>query len=138
KVDYTPPVGAPLALLSYSRGRMSDLSIQTPCPIAARRTEFLLMDCRSDPGASGAPYFRIGRGGALSVVGVNSGTRGRGVDRKALALAFDHVRDFIGPTVGRPAKAAAPPPSAGAASASERRTRLPGASRPGDRIGVWK
>ena len=137
RVAYTPPVGAEVALLSYSRGRQSRLSIQTPCRIRDRRTEFLELDCTSTPGASGAPYFSIGQDGAPRLVGVNSGRRTRGASPTALALAFDHLRDFIGPSGGKAGDGAASDtggagkrlaPASGA-------TRLPGASTPGARIG---
>lgn len=133
RVAYTPPVGAEVALLSYSRGRQNRLSIQTPCRIRDRKTEFLELDCTSTPGASGAPYFSIGLDGAPRLIGVNSGRRTRGAAPTALALAFDHLRDFIGPSGGR---------ASGDAGGAARRlapssgaTRLPGASTPGARIG---
>ena len=133
RVAYTPAVGADVALLSYSQNRQSRLSIQSPCRIRDRKTEFLELDCISSPGASGAPYFTLDRDGAPRLVGVNSGRRTRGAAPTALALAFDHLRDFIGPSGGR---------VGGEAEKAERRlapptsgTRLPGASTPGTRIG---
>lgn len=133
RVAYTPAVGASVALLSYSRGRHDRLSIQSPCKIRDRKTEFLELDCTSSPGASGAPYFSIGLDGMPRLVGVNSGRRTRGAAPTALALAFDHLRDFIGPSGGRVSGDAGGAtrrlaPSSGA-------TRLPGASTPGARIG---
>lgn len=133
RVAYTPAVGADVALLSYSQGRQNRLSIQTPCRIRDRRTEFLELDCTSTPGASGAPYVQIGPGGAARLVGVNSGRRTRGASPTALALAFDHLRDFIGASGGRvtaetTGAARRLAPASGA-------TRLPGASTPGARIG---
>ncbi len=129
-VDGTAPVGTEVALLSYSRGRMQRLSIQSPCRVIDRETEFLRLDCASDPGASGAPYFRIGRDGTTRIVGINSGTSRRGAARTALALAFDHVRDFIGRSGG----ASPSIPRAGdAPEKSARTTRLPGGSVPRDR-----
>lgn len=137
RVAYTPAVGAEVALLSYSQGRQDRLSIQTPCRIRDRKTEFLELDCTSTPGASGAPYFLISRDGTPRLIGVNSGRRTRGASPTALALAFDHLRDFIGSSGGRAGAATGEtaggatrrlaPPTSG--------TRLPGASTPGTRIG---
>ena len=131
RVDYTPAVGAEVMMLSYSQNRMSRLSIQSPCRIRNRKTEFLEMDCLSSPGASGAPYVTVGSSGLVRVVGVNSGRRGNGANSTALALAFDHLRDFIGPTGGGAT------PSAGAlrVKPSNSGTLLPGGSKPGARIG---
>ena len=133
RVAYTPAVGAEVALLSYSQNRQSRLSIQSPCRIRNRRTEFLELDCTSSPGASGAPYFSIGRDGSPKLVGVNSGRRTRGAAPTALALAFDHLRDFIGPSGGRVGGEGAAPARRLAPSGAA--TRLPGASTPGARIG---
>ncbi len=136
RVAYTPPVGAEVALLSYSQGRQSRLSIQTPCRIRDRKTEFLELDCTSTPGASGAPYFSIGRDGAARLVGVNSGRRTNGASPTALALAFDHLRDFIGPSGGRVgAEALQTTGAARRLAPASGATRLPGASTPGARIG---
>lgn len=137
RVAYTPPVGAEVALLSYSQNRQSRLSIQTPCRIRNRKTEFLELDCTSTPGASGAPYFSISRDGTPRLVGVNSGRRTRGASPTALALAFDHLRDFIGPSGGRVVGEAGETTGGTirrlAPASGE--TRLPGASTPGARIG---
>ena len=139
RVAYTPPVGAKVALLSYSQGRQNRLSIQTPCRIKDRKTEFLELDCTSTPGASGAPYFSIARDGTPRLVGVNSGRRTRGASPTALALAFDHLRDFIGPSGGRAGDGRIGATSGEAAvqrlAPPTKGTRLPGASTPGARIG---
>ncbi|MEM7546282.1 MAG: trypsin-like peptidase domain-containing protein [Pseudomonadota bacterium] len=140
-VGYTPSVGAQLSLLSYSQGRMDRLSIQPGCAILRRETEFLSLDCTSNPGASGAPYFQIGRTGRATVVGINSGRQVRRSGTRALALGFAHARDFIragGAGVTAPGiaagtetggRAASTPASA---SSAPRRSRLPGGSLPGD------
>ena len=133
RVAYTPAIGAEVALLSYSERRQSRLSIQSPCRIRDRKTEFLELDCTSSPGASGAPYFTIGRDGSARLVGVNSGRRTRGASPTALALAFDHLRDFIGPTGGRAAGQTAG--AVGRLAPASGATRLPGGSKPGTRIG---
>ena len=130
RVDYTPSVGAEVMLLSYSEGRQNQLSIQSPCHITDRRTEFLELDCHSSPGASGALYVRIAPAGSFRIVGVNSGRRGRGADSTAFALAFDHMRDFIGPSGG-----AVVAPTGTRLAPSSGATRLPGASTPGAQIG---
>ncbi len=127
----TPPAGSEVALVSYARGRTGRASIQHPCRIVGRETEFLLLDCLSEPGASGSPYFTIGAGGEPALVGINSGRRERGDRAYALALAFAHVRDFAGPSGGAPAAAAASRSSAPAARGSGA-ARLPGGSRAGD------
>lgn len=122
----TPAAGADVALVSYPGGRRERASIQAPCRITVRRTEFMELDCASAPGASGSPVFFLGADGAPRVVGVLSGRRlSRGGATLALALA--HVRDFIGPA--GPAAAT----NAGAATsrpASE--ARLPGGSVAGE------
>lgn len=133
RVAYTPGVGAEVALLSYSQNRQSRLSIQSPCRIRDRKTEFLELDCTSSPGASGAPYVTIGLDGTPRLVGVNSGRRTRGASPTALALAFDHLRDFIGPSGGRAGGSADNAAKRLAPAASG--TRLPGGSKPGARIG---
>ena len=133
RVAYTPPVGAEVALLSYSQNRQSRLSIQAPCRIKGRKTEFLELDCTSSPGASGAPYFSISRDGTVRLIGVNSGRRTRGASPTALALAFDHLRDFIGPTGGSTGSTSGGGITRLAPTKSG--TRLPGASTPGTRIG---
>ncbi len=133
RVGYTPAIGAEVALLSYSQGRQNRLSIQSPCRIRDRKTEFLELDCTSSPGASGAPYFTIGRDGATRLVGVNSGRRTRGASPTALALAFDHLRDFIGPSGGR--SDGSSNTGAGRLAPATGGTRLPGGSKPGTRIG---
>lgn len=114
RVAGTPPAGDDVALLSYARGRVGRVSIQHPCRILGRETEFLLLDCFSESGASGSPYFVIGRDGEPTVVGINSGRRMRGDRVYALALAFAHVRDFIGPSGGPPVAAADRAPETGA------------------------
>ncbi|MEM7524489.1 MAG: trypsin-like serine protease [Pseudomonadota bacterium] len=146
RVGTTPTVGEDLVLTSYSSGRFSRLSIQDRCPIAGRETEFLLLGCLSEPGASGSPYFKIGINGEPAIVGVNSGRRLRGDRPLALALAFSHVRDFIGVSEGAPGGAAAPSGADASSAVSEgggRKAstpksgvggRLPGGSTPGDRI----
>lgn len=142
RVGNTPSAGADLTLVSFSLGRMSRLSIQKGCRIEGRETEFLLLDCMSDPGASGSPYFQITPGGTVRVVGVNSGTRSRASGKQALALAFDHVRDFIGSSGGVTV------PVANASKveiddddepiAPPRTTRLPGGSTPGEGLSRFK
>ncbi|MEO1613540.1 MAG: trypsin-like peptidase domain-containing protein [Pseudomonadota bacterium] len=129
----TPPSGSALTLLSYPGSARRRASIQEGCRIRTRETEFLTLDCRSEPGASGGPYFAAGPDGRPVVVGMHSGSRERGADTFALALAFEHVRSFIGPS-------RATAPGAGDASASVRRattstgdgTRLPGGSKAGE------
>lgn len=122
----TPAAGADVALLSYPGARRERASIQAPCRITGRRTEFMELDCASAPGASGSPVFMIGADGAPRVVGVLSGRRfSRGGATLALALA--HVRDFIGPTgpdAARSVGAGTSIPAPGA--------RLPGGSVAGE------
>ena len=133
RVAGTPAIGAEVALLSYSQNRQNRLSIQAPCWIKDRKTEFLELDCTSSPGASGAPYFSISIDGTPRLVEANSGRRTRGAKPAALALAFDHLRDFIGSSGGQVSKddgqatERLAPPTSG--------TLLPGASTPGTRIG---
>lgn len=133
RVAGAAPTGADVALASYSRGRFSDLSLQSPCRVISRETEFMMLDCVSQPGASGSPYFRVGADGGLTIVGVNSGRQGAAADATALALALEHARDFIGRTGG-----AARSPTSGAASSGAARlrppasgARLPGGATPG-------
>lgn len=133
RVAYTPAVGADVALLSYSQNRQSRLSIQSPCRIRNRETEFLELDCTSSPGASGAPYFSIGGDGVPRLVGVNSGRRTRSASPTALALAFDHLRDFIGPSGGRAGSTTSS--AIKRLAPSKGGTLLPGGSKPGARIG---
>lgn len=127
-VSATPASGALLRLVSYSRGRLGAASVQPPCMLTGRRTEFITLACRSDPGASGSPFFAIGADGRPRIVALLSGSR-RGGDRRTLGLALDHVRDFIGSGAGGGVAAQ------GAARSSARPAGgggLPGASRPGD------
>lgn len=122
----TPAAGAEVALLSYPGARRERASIQAPCRITGRRTEFMELDCASAPGASGSPVFAIGADGTPRVVGVLSGRRFSG-GGATLALALAHVRDFIGPSgpaAAINAGAATSRPSTGA--------RLPGGSVAGE------
>lgn len=137
-VASTPPLGADVAMLSYPGTKRKRVSIQAPCRIVERDTEFLLLDCETEPGSSGAPYFSVGRDGVARVVGIHSGSRERGGRTYALALAFAHLRDFIGRSEATtPASFAATPdvtvePSQPAKP--PRTTRLPGGSVPGSRL----
>ena len=120
----TPAAGAEVALLSYPGGRRARLSVQSPCLARARRTEFLILDCLSEPGASGSPVVRLGPKGA-EVVALISGSRRNAEEARALALGLDHVRDWIG-------GAAIPQESAPVPGAGRR------ISRPGDGLKALK
>lgn len=131
----TPPSGSALTLLSYPGTARRRASIQEGCRIRSRETEFLTLDCQSEPGSSGGPYFAAGPGGRPVVVGMHSGSRERGADRFALALAFEHVRSFIGQsqaTAPTAAATATPARSAAPAPAPASGTRLPGGSKAGE------
>ncbi|MEL7463842.1 MAG: trypsin-like serine protease [Pseudomonadota bacterium] len=131
-VGGTPPSGSALTLLSYPGTARRRASIQEGCRIRSRDTEFLTLDCQSEPGSSGGPYFAIGPGGRPVVVGIHSGSRERGAHKFALALAFEHVRGFIGQS-----RATAPGGASDAAASAKRAaptggSRLPGGSKAGE------
>lgn len=144
-VGRTPAAGAALQLLSYPGTARRRVSIEGGCRIVSRETEFLMLDCQSEPGSSGAPYFAAGPGGRPVVVGIHSGSRGRGADQRAMALAFEHVRSFIGSSLATDAARAPAPsnaaptraPSGGGAKARSG-TRLPGGSKAGEGLKRFK
>ena len=98
-LSFTPRVGANVALLSYAGGRLSKLSVQAPCQIVERKTEFLRTDCLSEPGASGSPIVETGADGVERVVGLNTGTRTASGERTGLGLGLAHVRDWLSPAI---------------------------------------
>ncbi|MGB0508099.1 MAG: trypsin-like serine peptidase [Pikeienuella sp.] len=94
-MSYTPRVGSAVALLSYAGGRWSKLSVQAPCRIIERKTEFLRTDCLSQPGASGSPIVETGADGVERVVGLNTGLQRVDGEQTGLGLSLAHVRDWL-------------------------------------------
>ncbi len=95
RITYTPDIGTRIALVSYSGERLERVSVQAPCRLLERKTEFLRSSCESDPGASGSPIFEIRSNGDARIVALNTGTRTRKNQRSALGLTLDHVRDWL-------------------------------------------
>lgn len=95
RISYTPDIGAPIALVGYSGDRLKRVSVQAPCRLLERKTEFLRSSCRSDPGASGSPVFEVRSNGDAHIVALNTGTRISRSQRSGLGLTLNHVRDWL-------------------------------------------
>lgn len=95
RISFTPDVGSRIALVGYSGGRTKRISIQAPCRLVERKTEFLRSSCLSEPGASGSPIFEIRANGDARIVALNTGTLHRRSERSGLGLTLDHVRDWL-------------------------------------------
>ena len=77
-----PARTAPVAVVSYGKGRAQVPSLQDPCHFLGRGDGILLVSCAAVPGTSGAPILQRTDGG-WSVIGVISASSGRqtyGVD----------------------------------------------------------
>jgi protease YdgD len=95
RISYTPDIGSRIALVGYSGDRLKRVSVQAPCRLVERKTEFLRSSCLSEPGASGSPIFEIRANGDVRIVALNIGTRRRQSERSGLGLTLDHVRDWL-------------------------------------------
>ena len=94
-IRFTPDIGARIALVGYSGDRLGQISVQAPCRLLERKTEFLRSSCLSEPGASGSPIFEIRANGDARIVALNTGTRSGKSGRFGLGLTLDHVRDWL-------------------------------------------
>ncbi|GKY88223.1 trypsin-like serine peptidase [Sinisalibacter aestuarii] len=70
-----PRAGAPVAVVSYARGREDAPSRQAECTVVGRAQELLAFDCDVTFGSSGAPIFDVTGGRPRIVSLVSSGGR---------------------------------------------------------------
>lgn len=102
RISFTPDIGSRIALVGYSGDRLGRVSVQAPCRLLERKTEFLRSSCLSEPGASGSPIFEIRGNGDAHIVALNTGTRRRKSERSGLGLTLDHVRDWLSTSGAQP------------------------------------
>lgn len=67
-----PGNGNSVGVVSYARRRSDTASLEQGCSVLGSRSNVLLMDCRVDFGASGAPVFALGADGQPRIVSVIS------------------------------------------------------------------
>ena len=104
----SPAPGGAYALATYGGGRR-EVGVQSPCGVTSRKTEFVTLNCRSVPGTSGSPIFRLRDGEPSEIVAVVSGSRNRG--RRwimTLGMVLEHAKSWL-----RASSPGAPPVKAG-------------------------
>jgi hypothetical protein len=81
--------GASVDVLSYSYHNATRASRQQGCHVLSRRTRTLVMSCRVDFGASGAPVLDVTPGQAPKIVSVISSKAAMGHRRVSIGTALD-------------------------------------------------
>lgn len=81
--------GDAVGVLSYSYTKANRPSLEQGCHVLARRTRTLVMSCKVDFGASGAPVLEVRPGRAPQVVSVISSKAEMGNRRVSIGTALD-------------------------------------------------
>ncbi|MGR3758519.1 trypsin-like serine peptidase [Roseobacteraceae bacterium NS-SX3] len=88
--------GDAVGVLSYNYVQSNRPSLEQPCHVLARQSRTLVMSCRVDFGASGAPVFEVVPGRAPRLVSVISAKAAMGNRRVSIGTALDQsLRDLI-------------------------------------------
>jgi len=87
----SPRKGDAVGVLSYTYIQSNRPNLEQPCHVLARRSETLVMSCRVDFGASGAPVFAVSPGRAPRLVSVISAKAAMGKRRVSIGTTLDQT-----------------------------------------------
>ncbi|ATG34336.1 MULTISPECIES: serine protease [Phaeobacter] len=86
-----PARGASVEVLSYSMAQQNRPNLEQNCHVLARQAQILVMTCRVDFGASGAPVFDVAPGRMPRLVSVISAKAAVGNRRVSIGTSFDRT-----------------------------------------------
>ncbi|MFV1493715.1 trypsin-like serine protease [Phaeobacter sp. JH18-32] len=86
-----PARGASVEVLSYSMAQQNRPNLEQNCHVLARQAQVVVMTCRVDFGASGAPVFDVVPGRMPRLVSVISAKAAMGNRRVSIGTSFDQT-----------------------------------------------
>ena len=86
-----PARGASVEVLSYSMAQQNRPNLEQNCHVLARQAQIVVMTCRVDFGASGAPVFDVVPGRMPRLVSVISAKAAVGNRRVSIGTSFDRT-----------------------------------------------
>ncbi|TLP69329.1 trypsin-like serine protease [Parasedimentitalea maritima] len=90
-----PQRGDAVGVLSYTHLQATRPSLEQPCHVLARQSETLVMSCRVEFGASGAPVLAVTPGQAPRVVSVVSAKAAMGNRRVSIGTTLDQAVQLL-------------------------------------------
>ncbi len=90
-----PERGDAVGVLSYTYVQNTKPRLEQPCHVLARQSETLVMSCRVDFGASGAPVLSVNPGRAPQVVSVVSAKAAMGNRRVSIGTTLDRTVQML-------------------------------------------
>lgn len=91
KLAGQPARGAAVDVLSYSMAQQDRPNLEKGCEVLARQKQTVVMTCRVDFGASGAPVFSVTPGRKPQLVSVISAKAAMGKRRVSIGTTFDQT-----------------------------------------------
>ena len=95
-----PQRGDAVGVLAYTYVQANRPSLEQPCHVLARQSETLVMSCRVEFGASGAPVLAVTPGRAPQVVSVVSAKAAMGNRRVSIGTTLDQAVQLLMQTAG--------------------------------------
>jgi V8-like Glu-specific endopeptidase len=89
RTDSRPKRGDAVGVISYTQAQSSSQNLEQPCHVLARQHETLVMSCKVEFGASGAPVFIVQGGASPRLVSVISSKAAMGGKQVSIGTVLD-------------------------------------------------